>query len=350
MEDKDQCFTHPQGGVMSLGSDLFYCGWGEGQWLADPSQESISLYFPDFFLKDQTPWLCFPQSKLLNAEQLLTQLKYLEQEIPSLEWSSPSFAFFEKGYKELQQLFGQSKLKKGVPYTFEVSFQKMTLGKIRYIVQALLKKTSHFPIKIYGFWTENEGMLGGTPETLFTYNLKQSELKTMACAGTSRCPKTNLMESPKDLHEHQIVIEGIVQSLNHFGNVDVRQTEIIQVPHLAHLSTPIQVSLKAAPSFKTFVEALHPTPALGAFPRKEGNQWLLDLEKETPRKRYGAPVGFWDPLKQEGSSYVAIRNMQWDQQQCQIGAGCGVVEQSLLDQEWEEIKLKMNAIKKMLDL
>jgi menaquinone-specific isochorismate synthase len=47
---------------------------------------------------------------------------------------------------------------------------------------------------------------------------------------------------------------------------------------------------------------------------------------------------------------VAIRNAQWFEGSIHIGAGCGIVPQSLLKNEWKEIQLKMQSIKNILGL
>ncbi|HEY4831978.1 MAG TPA: chorismate-binding protein, partial [Waddliaceae bacterium] len=99
--------------------------------------------------------------------------------------------------------------------------------------------------------------------------------------------------------------------------------------------------------FIEVVEMLHPTPALGAFPRILGKTWLMDYQTKMNRGRYGAPVGYYYPSKEEGECFVAIRNVQWVGPEAQIGAGCGIVAQSVFEQEWDEIQLKIQSIKSM---
>jgi isochorismate synthase EntC len=42
--------------------------------------------------------------------------------------------------------------------------------------------------------------------------------------------------------------------------------------------------------------------------------------------------------------------VQWGKDQMQIAAGCGVVADSVCDKEWNEINLKLKAVKEMLAL
>jgi anthranilate synthase component 1 len=54
----------------------------------------------------------------------------------------------------------------------------------------------------------------------------------------------------------------------------------------------------------------------------------------------------------EGEAHfvVMIRGLFWDDTHARIYAGCGVVEQSVFEKEWEEVKLKMKSIEKNFGL
>ena len=94
--------------------------------------------------------------------------------------------------------------------------------------------------------------------------------------------------------------------------------------------------------------ATAPTPPIFDY-KAEGMNWLENYQKKIDRKRYGAPVGFCLP-NGNCSCYVAIRNAQWSEGKMKIGAGCGIVPQSKLDLEWDEIQLKVKSIKNILGL
>jgi menaquinone-specific isochorismate synthase len=47
---------------------------------------------------------------------------------------------------------------------------------------------------------------------------------------------------------------------------------------------------------------------------------------------------------------VAIRNMQWDENGSRMGAGCGIVKESLPEREWQEVQQKLSSIQIMLGL
>ena len=175
----------------------------------------------------------------------------------------------------------------------------------------------------------------------------------MACAGTvgDQRDASLLLTDPKELHEHQLVVEGIRDALSSFGRVEVRPSHLLRLSRLVHLATPIIVHLQSSSfTYAQIVQALHPTPAVGTFPKEKGTAWLNQYQTQVGRGRFGAPCGVLFPDLARSSCFVSIRNVQWSENGMQIGAGCGLVAESLPDLEWAEINLKLRAIKEMLAL
>jgi menaquinone-specific isochorismate synthase len=219
----------------------------------------------------------------------------------------------------------------------------------------LLENTHKVPVNVYGLWDEREGILGATPEILFQrLSNDLSRLKTFALAGTRfHQSSTPLLEDSKELQEHRWVVEGISHSLEKFGQLTCEKTRELILPQLSHLFTPIEVVLNAhwhdqspVELFNELVRSLHPTPALGAFPREAGMQWLRSYRTLQDRMRSGAPFGI---LGQDGSQLclVSIRNIQWKNSQIFVGAGCGVIAESQLDRESAELLAKIRSIQRI---
>lgn len=316
--------------------------------------QTASFYFPDFFLNCPAPW--FVHENFLEME-IPTLLQLLEgapckAEAPSLDWLPLEKNLFSSAFGELKMRFENKVLKKGVPFVFYESKGKITSENRLFLLKNALSYAAANPVYLYGFWDDSQGMLGATPEILFRHSFSQnrSSVETIACAGT--CPKEDsetLLSDPKLLHEHQLVIEGIVEALSSFGTIAQGKAKILRLPHLSHLVTEIGLTAQGPLDFESLVSALHPTPALGAFPKAAGMEWLRGLQKRTDRGRFGAPVGV--RLKDSSSkAFVAIRNAQWQNDRLKIGAGCGIVPESREEKEWEEIGLKIKAIKNILGL
>lgn len=322
--------------LISLDQDRLLLGFGERKWMEKPLEDSPSFYFPDFFLKDQKPWFSHELTKIVPLHDL---------HIPSSPLLTksvrPDYTFFSEQFQQIKQEMERGTLLKAVPYMFETFTEPL---QPMAMLPHLVSYAKQNPVYLYGFWDDDEGILGATPEILFSQNDK--ETKSMALAGTCRQPLqlTQFVDDPKERKEHQLVVDAIQSALEPFGQVHVGSLSVLKLAHLFHLHTPI--SLKSVLiKFLDLVQALHPTPALGVLPKN--SRWIKDYQTTLPRGRFGAPVGVqWE----ESRCYVAIRNMQWDIHGARIGAGCGVVQESQLDNEWNEIGAKIDSIKRILGI
>ena len=111
-------------------------------------------------------------------------------------------------------------------------------------------------------------------------------------------------------------------------------------------SWPTFSSLARQPlDFETVARRLHPTPALGVYPRgSAGAAWLATIDPHGDRKRFGAPFGLRLPSG-GGRCVVAIRNLQYAAGRLEIWAGCGVVSLSRYEDEWQEVLQKIQAVR-----
>lgn len=345
------------GTIVASAPGKLLIGWGERRWYNTPTKISseIAFYFPDFFLREDMPWFEHDKVEEVALDELLDQLseETTKNSITSriADWQSPYHFLFKSTFEDLQCKFAAKEIDKAVPFVFESSPTRMTSHRLIHSLRNLLEYAKRNPVYAYGFWDQEQGILGVTPELLFRFD-ESNRLETMACAGTRslRDDMSELLKDPKELHEHSLVVQGIRESLSQFGEISIGERELLRLPNVAHLATQISVKLKQLPDFEIIVRALHPTPALGAFPRKQGMQWLESYQQKIDRKRFGAPVGYVQAKRHQASCYVAIRNAQWDKNSIQIGAGCGVVPASECDREWAEINLKLQAIKELLSL
>lgn len=190
--------------------------------------------------------------------------------------------------------------------------------------------------------------LGCTPEKLVA--LRATFILTDGLAGTISRGKTasedtvlerRLLNSEKDLSEHGFVVEAIgerlrnlTHSLNYPSNPGIRK-----YPNVQHLYTPITASLNDDISPLDVVEKLHPTPAVGGFPREKTVQHIQSLE-QFDRGWYAGPVG-WLNTNGRGEFCVAIRSGLLLNGHARFFAGCGIVADSDPKSEWEETNLKL---------
>jgi menaquinone-specific isochorismate synthase len=214
------------------------------------------------------------------------------------------------------------------------------------LLQALKPNNSqsyHFCFQI----DPTTAFLGTSPERL--YARQDRQLQTEAIAGTRQRGDSIqldldlsdlLRNSPKDLHEHQLVVDRlrtVLAELCHSIIVDPQAT-ILKLNKVQHLYTKCQGSLKPDLTDADILPLLHPTPAVGGFPRDQALNLIQALEPFA-RGWYAAPVG-WVGYDQTEFA-VAIRSGLIDGDRLQLFAGAGIVQGSQPAEEWAEIENKI---------
>ncbi|MEI6415396.1 MAG: chorismate-binding protein [Pseudomonadota bacterium] len=353
------------GSILGTGRGTVWLGWGFSNPGTVPSCAGLSLYVPDFFLTSEKPWMLFSQWGELPLAELRAILQrtdgvVVETEDGEISWENPGFKAFRKVFEDLQTQIAAGELKKGVPVVFRTACVIPGSGFVSHVLRKLCEVAETLPLHVYGFWQVGaEGMLGATPEILFRQT-EASTLETMALAGTRSHDRDALplLEDAKESIEHRWVIDGIVAALSTWGTVRMGETRELRLRHLSHLVTPIFLAFDAPPpGMETLARILHPTPALGAWPREAGLRWLRDQPEAAWRRRFGAPFGMQWPDSGECLCVVSIRNVQWfspvsgsDWINLRMGAGCGIIAESQLDREWHELYAKLDCIRQIVGL
>ncbi|MCM2282510.1 MAG: chorismate-binding protein [Bdellovibrionaceae bacterium] len=365
------------GWIVSLSANQFAIGWGAGHWQSSPPMMGGALFAPDFYMTRADAWWVSEGTAFINREQLLEKLRIVEttrattreatsaelslsgSALSGLDWVEPAYARFSTLFTHLQSEFRAGRAHKAVPVVF--SRARGTGGSFatRQVVEQAIR-VAEGPLRLYGWWTQTEGILGLSPELLFSIE-NSRDLQTMALAGTRRgrlseAEQIAFLADPKERTEHQWVVDDLRERLSRFGRVEIGTTTVLQLPTLAHLHTPIRVRAERTLDMSTVVQALHPTPALGYAPRSLGMDWMKSWDQEPQRERFGAPFGVqW--LTESGprsECLVAIRNVQWSdiagEREWRLGAGCGLVEQSVLENEWRELAAKRDSVRQLLGL
>ncbi len=197
--------------------------------------------------------------------------------------------------------------------------------------------------------SDREALVGASPERLLT--LRQGQLRSDALAGTAPLgePADDLLQSRKDRHEHELVVETITAVLQKAG-LDPRRPRrprLARHGSLVHLHTPITAALRGQAPL-TLAEVLHPTPAVAGLPRREAMAWLRSLEP-FERGHYAAPIG-WIDTEGDTDLRVAIRSGTLRGQQLELTAGAGLVRGSHPERELQEVALKLGVLQQQLNL
>ena len=199
---------------------------------------------------------------------------------------------------------------------------------------------------IFGYEKDGHTFVGASPEILVRH--RGSEILSYALAGTApkdgpnAWTKEQLLTSEKNLVEHNIVLDRIVNTMKQITpDVTVGETGIMELSHLYHLRTII-IAKDSTKSLVEWAKILHPTPALGGEPREKALALLQEYESHE-RGMYAAPFGFMKDMG-DGIVVVAIRSALIMDNVLYAYAGCGVVADSDADEEYAETNNKMRTI------
>jgi isochorismate synthase len=195
---------------------------------------------------------------------------------------------------------------------------------------------------------DGAAFVGATPEKLV--ERRGAVVATEALAGSiARGRGADLLSSPKDREEHELVIDAIVEGLRPFCTQLSLGAEprIRELPNVLHMQTPIEGRLREGVHVLELVEALHPTPAVGGVPTADAMRWIAARE-EAPRGWYSAPFG-WLDASGDGAFVVALRSGVLRGDHVYVYAGAGIVRGSEPAAEYEETALKMQALLGALD-
>jgi menaquinone-specific isochorismate synthase len=190
-------------------------------------------------------------------------------------------------------------------------------------------------------------LIGASPERLLA--VRQGQLRCDALAGTASPgePAEALLQSTKDRHEHELVVEAIAAALREQGLQPRRPRRPRLARHgpLRHLHTPITARLTGQHPLR-LAAALHPTPAVAGLPRRQAMAWLRSLEP-FERGLYAAPIG-WIDTAGDAELRVAIRSGVLRGASLELTAGAGLVRGSRPERELQEVALKLQVLQQQL--
>lgn len=188
--------------------------------------------------------------------------------------------------------------------------------------------------------TPSSLFLGSTPEHL--YHRTKRNLETESIAGTQKQDSSvNMFQNnSKELLEVTYVKMFLEQSLTlccKEYSAD-KTCSLVHTSHLKHLRYRLQGLLKTQIADKDLLSLLHPTPAVGGFPKKDSLHILRALEP-FDRGLYAGVMGWLS--EEEASFAVTIRSALIESSFLHAFAGCGIVQGSNAHMEWQELDSKI---------
>lgn len=198
---------------------------------------------------------------------------------------------------------------------------------------------------------DGTAFVGASPELLVRRSRTRAYAQPMAgsiARGATEADDDRLARqleaSAKDEVEHRLVADFVVDALRPFAEiVTARPPEVVRFTNIQHLATTVTAELRApGADVLELAAALHPTPAVGGWPRDAADALIDELEA-MERGWYAGAVG-WMDTRGDGEFAVALRcGLLWEDG-ARLYAGVGVMPDSDAARELDETELKFKAL------
>ena len=221
-----------------------------------------------------------------------------------------------------------------------------------FILQSLRQTSPQCYIFLFEF-NDAEMFLGATPEQLFKH--EGSLIYSEAIAGTRPRGTAEaedqqliheLANSPKDAHEHRLVVHMIKNELERFCQslrIDDNPS-VLRLKGGHHLISRMEGTLKEKVSTTDLLSALHPTPAVAGTPTDKALKEIQTIEPFS-RGWYTGPIGYIGKNIVEFA--VALRCGLLKKNLLSLFSGAGIVAGSTADSEWNEVEQKLQSVLKV---
>lgn len=193
--------------------------------------------------------------------------------------------------------------------------------------------------------------IGATPETLV--QIINDKASTMALAGTQKDTGSNpdkVLWGNKEQEEQQIVtdnIKDLIQSHFPLADIKVDGPNTVSTGALLHINTQFEWNVgEDYAAIASFVNDLHPTPAIVGEPRAEALN--LIAHSETHDRAYY--TGLLGPVNLMNVThlFVNLRCMQVFDGYVALYVGGGLTANSHPEAEWQETELKAKTLLQVL--
>ena len=262
------------------------------------------------------------------------------------EQTQPDFQGWKKNVEKAYELFSEGECEKIVLCRKTEFFFSDACDPFLFLknLQTHTKNSIHFCVQRQG----SPAFLGASPERL--YAREKNKVFSEAIAGTRKRSKSldedqqlglALLSSNKDRTEQRIVFQHLREIFSKFC-VDVlgdEQPRLLKGPFWQHLKSTIQGTLRQGVEDFELIRQLHPTPAVGGFP-KEGMPEKIRKIEGFDRQYYAGVLGWC--ARDCAEFAVAIRSGFLYADRLVVYSGAGIVNGSDPHEEWLEVQMKLS--------
>ncbi len=196
---------------------------------------------------------------------------------------------------------------------------------------------SYTSTPFHGTW------IGATPEILLYQHGK--EFETVSLAGTKTLEQHHEW-GDKEKHEQELVTTYIRDLLQTYpvDNMHIEGPADYTVGQLVHLRTRFQITMLEIPDKSVIYKLandMHPTPAVGGYPKAESLKLIHQIEKHE-RSYY---AGYLGPITEDYARlFVNLRCASLFRNEVAFYSGAGITAGSDPEAEWEETGHKATSV------
>jgi anthranilate synthase component 1 len=202
-------------------------------------------------------------------------------------------------------------------------------------------------------------VVGSSPEILV--RLEDTKLTLRPIAGTRKRGKDleedkqneeDLLNDPKELAEHLMLIDlgrNDVGRVSEIGSVKVTDKMVIEkYSHVMHIVSNLEGTLSKDLDYLDALKASLPAGTLSGAPKIRAMEIINELEPSS-RGIYGGAIGY---ISWNGNidTAIAIRTAVIKDNKIHVGAGAGIVADSVPENEWLECIQKSKAFIDALEM
>ena len=292
----------------------------------------------------------FVQSKLDDIEKILTKKAKIEAEefIPITNCFEFESNFTKKGYCDavntIKNYIAEGDVMQVVlAQDFSANFDNDPFNLYRAI-----RELNPSPY-MYFLDLDECQIVGASPEILV--RLEDDEINLRPLAGTrkrgenpkeDKLNEDDLLNDPKEIAEHLMLIDlgrNDVGRVSAIGSVRVTDKMTIEkYSHVMHIVSNVMGKIASGLSYFDVLKASLPAGTLSGAPKIRAMEIINELEPSS-RGIYGGAIGYigWNGNM---DTAIAIRTAVIKDKKIHVGAGAGVVADSIPENEWLECRQK----------
>ncbi len=245
---------------------------------------------------------------------------------------------YQEQFNHYQQAFSKGEIKKAI-----LSRIKLLDCDSIDVHSTFVNLLKNYPeAYIYCYYSISAGLWVGASPEKFLY-LHDNTLETTALAGTKTEEES---WGSKEEEEQAIVTQFIEDSLCDLHNVEVSAPETIKAGNLYHIKANIKAEYDSTTDLSSLIHKLHPTPAVGGYPKEAALRLIASTEKHE-RSYYS---GFAGPVNGDDSThlFVNLRCARIFKNGVGLFVGGGLTAASNAEKEWKETENKAKTLMAVL--